>query len=116
MSLACPFVAPTAENEVLLWIGQSGRQYRLLPESFTDFQLRNGVVHVLISKRAVLWTGSAEDVVGDPQSRSFFRSAMAKKITVYRLEPTPEAEARVLVCWDILHGHSAEPLKLVEAH
>ena len=109
-----PFVpqAEGAEPEtgLVMWTGHTGRQYRLLPESVSGFQLLEGQVHVLVMGSEALWSGSAGDVVADPQSRARFRAAMAKDVAVYRIEPPPDEETRVMVAWDILKGHPAEPL------
>lgn len=115
MSFAPQLVAAETGNDVLLWIGKSGRQYRLLPESTTDFHLSDSRVHVLVSGQVALWAGSADDVVDDPQSRSRFRRALDGEVAVYRLEPTPEAESRPVVAWDIVNGGPAGLLKLVDA-
>lgn len=102
-------------SDVLLWIGQSGRHYRLLPESFPGFQLRDGLVHVLVSGSVALWAGSANDVVADPQSRSHFRKAMDGEVAVYRLEPTPDEKSRPIITWDIVNGRPGGPLELIDA-
>ncbi len=114
MSLAFKPLEPEMENDLLLWIGQSGRRYRLVPVSFSGFQLRDGEVHVLVAGSDALWAGSAGDVVADPLSRSRFRVAINRDVAVYRLEPTPEEDMRVMIAWDIANGHAAEPLKLVD--
>ena len=115
MSLACQLTESMIETDPLFWMGQSGRLYRLYPESLPGFQLRDGDVHVLVCGEDALWAGTASDVVADPQSRAHFRDAMAAEISVYRLEPTPDAEARAMIVWDIQHGHPSAPLKLVDA-
>jgi hypothetical protein len=114
MSIAQQLAVAETEPDVLLWIGQSGRQYRLLPESFPGFQLRDGLVHVLVSGATALWAGSADDVVADPQSRSRFRKAMGGEVAVYRLEPTPDEKSRPTIAWDIVNGRAGEPLALVD--
>lgn len=96
--------------DALVWIGHTGRHYRLLPESRTGFQLSEGAVHVLIAGSEALWSGSVEDIVADPQSRARFRAAMAGEVSVYRIEPPPESDRRAVVGWDILSGHPAESL------
>lgn len=96
--------------DTLLWIGHTGRQYRLLPESVTGFQLSEHDMHVLVAGENALWSGSAGDVVADPQSRAGFRAAMARAVAVYRIEPPPSEDMRSIVGWDIINGHPAEPL------
>ena len=113
MSLASQLPADVTENRTLLWIGRSGRQYRLLPESLSDFQLVDNVVHVLVTSARAHWAGSAADVVADPYSRTQFRRTMAGEVEVYRLEPTPDEGSRPLVSWDIVNGTPAAPLRLV---
>jgi hypothetical protein len=115
MSLAFQSVEPEMENDLLLWIGQSGQRYRLEPVSFSGFQLRDGEIHVLVAGTDALWAGSADDVVSDPLSRSRFRDAMVKDVAVYRLEPTPDEDMRIMIAWDIANGRPAAPLKLVDA-
>lgn len=110
MSFARTPFTPEIAQDALVWIGHTGRQYRLLPESVSGFQLSETAVHVLVVGGEALWSGSAADVVADPHSRSRFRTAMDRDVSVYRIEPTPEADARIGVSWDILHGHPAEPL------
>ena len=75
MSLARPVSVMQTDGSALLWIGQSGRHYRLVPDSSDRFQLRDGVLHVLIRRETALWAGSAGDIVADPHSRSGFRRA-----------------------------------------
>ena len=115
MSAAQKFAIMDTGSEVLPWTGQSGRQYRLLPESFSGFQLRDGTVHVLVSGMTALWAGSASDVVADPQSRARFRAAMESDVAVYRLEPTPDEDSRSTIAWDIVNGRMSDPFDLDEA-
>ncbi len=115
MSAARQIAMDETGSDALLWIGQSGRQYRLLPESFAGFRLSDSLVHVLVRDMSALWAGSAGDVVADPHSRLRFRQAMAEKVAVYRLEPTPDEDIRPIVAWDIVNGGPAGLLKLVDA-
>ncbi len=114
MSLARQIASNDADNGTLLWVGQSGRHYRLLPEGTDGFQLRDSHVHVLVAGERALWAGSERDVVSDPQSRSHFRKAMSAGVSVYRLEPTPDEDQRSIIAWDIVHGSPAGPLRLVD--
>lgn len=115
MSLARQIASNDADNGALLWVGQSGRHYRLLPEGSDGFQLRDACVHVLVAGEQALWAGSERDVVSDPQSRSHFRKAMSGSVVVYRLEPTPDEDQRSITAWDIVHGTPAGQLRLVDA-
>ena len=98
-----------------MWIGQSGRQYRLLPESLPGFQLGDTHVHVLVSGAKALWAGSADDVVADPQSRARFRQAMAERGRGLSARADAGRESRPIIAWDIVNGGPAGPLKLVDA-
>ena len=115
MSSTVPLSAPEAENGILDWTGQSGRHYRLVPDSLPGFQLSDSRVHVLVCGIEVLWAGSAGEVVNDPHSRSRFRAAMEREVAVYRLEPTPDEDLRAMVAWDIVNGvpTASVPLRLV---
>ena len=115
MSLARKIASNEADSGALLWVGQSGRHYRLLLEVSGGFQLRDACVHVLVAGDQALWAGSERDVVSDPQSRSHFRKAMSADVVAYRLEPTPDEDQRSIIAWDIVHGAPAGPLRLVDA-
>ena len=108
----CQLSPAEVEMSALLWTGQSGRHYHLLPDSLPGFQLNDKAVHVLVCGTEALWAGSAGDVVADPQSRARFRAAMDKDVAVYRLEPTPDEDIRVMVTWDLINGGPAEPVSL----
>ena len=115
MSFAVQLEASEAEKGILDWTGQSGRHYRLMPDSLPGFQLSDNHVHVLVCGDEAVWAGSAGEVVNDPHSRARFRAAMERDVVVYRLEPTPEADVRAMVAWDIVNGASSAsmPLRLV---
>ena len=115
MSPAVQLEASEAEKGILDWTGQSGRHYRLVPDSLPGFQLSDSQVHVLVCGDVAIWAGSAGEVVNDPHSRARFRAAMERDVVVYRLEPTPEEDVRAMVAWDIVNGVSTAsmPLRLV---
>jgi|SRR5690606_10862947 len=80
------------------WLGQSGRDYALSPESLDSFAMEEADLYMIAKGQNVLWVGSTDDLVADPTSRSRFRLALACATQVLRLT-TPED--RLATIWDL---------------
>jgi hypothetical protein len=105
-------MVPVLDRRVLLpafsrpvnWRGRSGRYYALAPERLEDFSLRTGELYLIARGTLVLWAGSGEDVIGDPQSRARFRLALATADRVFHVETGDDDLERMTVVWDLEGG------------
>jgi hypothetical protein len=101
-----------AMHQTLTWRGRSGRLYGMEPVSLETFILNTGELYVVALRELVLWVGSAEDLIGDYQSRSRFRLAMDCADRVFRVDVVTDAVERATVMWDLEGG---EPLAELSA-
>jgi hypothetical protein len=83
------------------WRGRSGRYYALSPERLDDFMLRSNELYLIARGTLVLWAGSAEDIIADPQSRARFRLALAAADRVFHVEASEDDIERMTVIWDL---------------
>jgi hypothetical protein len=83
------------------WRGRSGRFYALSPEPLEDFILRNNELYLIARGTLVLWAGSSEDVISDPQSRARFRLALTCADRVFHVEAGDDDVERMTVVWDL---------------
>jgi hypothetical protein len=83
------------------WRGRSGRFYALSPEPLEHFSLRTGELYLIARGTLVLWAGSSDDVIGDPQSRARFRLAIAAADRAFHVEASGDDVERMTVVWDL---------------
>ena len=83
------------------WRGRSGRYYALSPERLDDFMLRGNELYLIARGTLVLWAGSAQDIIADPQSRARFRLALAAADRVFHVETSQDDIERMTVIWDL---------------
>lgn len=94
------------------WRGRSGRVYSLAPESLERFALAPNNLYLIALRDLVLWVGSAEDLIGDYQSRARFRLALDCADRVLRIEDEADEVERLTIAWDLEGG---EPLLALSA-
>ena len=106
-----PFVEPRTMGRTgpvaLNWLGRSGQLYPLMPVSLAELSLSDDELTLLVRQGKVLWVGSAEDVVGDPQSRTRFRWALEAADAAFSLAAEPGTVERLILRWDL---EEAEPV------
>lgn len=83
------------------WRGRSGRFYALSPERLEDFSLRDNELYLIARGSLVLWAGSSEDVIGDPQSRARFRLALTCADRVFHVDAGEDDVERMTIVWDL---------------
>jgi hypothetical protein len=83
------------------WRGRSGRYYALTAERLDDFMLRGNELYLIARGTLVLWAGSAEDIIADPQSRARFRLALAAADRAFHVEASEDDIERMTVIWDL---------------
>lgn len=80
------------------WLGQSGRDYALVPESLSHFAMAEMALYVITKGAHVLWVGATEDLVADAMSRTRFRLALDCASHVFRLDAPQD---RLATIWDL---------------
>jgi hypothetical protein len=83
------------------WRGRSGKFYALSPERLDDFMLLGNELYLIARGTLVLWAGSSEDIIADPQSRARFRLALAAADRVFHVEASADDIERMTVVWDL---------------
>jgi len=83
------------------WRGRSGRYYALRPERLEDFILRSNELYLIALGSMVLWAGSSDEVINDPQSRARFRLALATADRAFHVEAGEDDVERMTVVWDL---------------
>jgi hypothetical protein len=83
------------------WRGRSGRFYALTPERLDDFMLEGNELYLIARGTLVLWVGSSDDIISDPQSRARFRLALAAADRVFHVEAGEDDIERMTVIWDL---------------
>jgi len=83
------------------WRGRSGKFYALSPERLDDFMLLGNELYLIARGTLVLWAGSSQDVISDPQSRARFRLALAAADRVFHVEAGNDDIERMTVVWDL---------------
>lgn len=83
------------------WRGRSGRFYALTAERLEDFVLLGDDLYLLARGTLVLWVGSGQDIIADPQSRAQFRLALAAADRAFHVEASDDDVERMTVVWDL---------------
>jgi hypothetical protein len=93
------------------WRGRSGRPYALDPLRLDSFRLVGDSLYLIAIGKHVLWVGSADELVADPQSRARFRLAMDCADRAYRIAGSFDPVARMTVVWDLEGAEPAPPAR-----
>jgi hypothetical protein len=96
----------------IAWRGRSGRLYPMMPVGLDRFILETGELYLVAIRDAVLWVGSADDLIGSHESRQRFRLAMDCADRVFRIEASADELERATIVWDLEGG---EPLSGISA-
>lgn len=93
-------------DAMVLWRGRSGRSYALRPLPLASFMLAPDRLYLVAIGSHVLWCGSGDDLVADPDSRARFRLAMDCADRAFEVDGAETPEIRMTVLWDL---ENAEP-------
>ena len=94
------------------WRGRSGRFYALTPERLDTFVLSTDALYLLARGTVPMWVGSAQDVIGDAQSRSRFRLALEAADRAFLVDTEGDDLSRMTTVWDL---EGAEPVSGLSA-
>ena len=97
----------SAHRHPVNWRGRSGRFYALEAERIEQFSFDGDALYLLALGPMPLWSGSAADVVADPDSRARLRLALDCADRVFRIPAVADPVSRMTIVWDL---EGAEPV------
>ncbi|KKB78325.1 hypothetical protein VW35_11870 [Devosia soli] len=101
---------PAGQQErMVLWLGLSGRTYKLESQNLRTFILNGADLYLIARGNTVLWVGCGLDLVSEPAIRLRFRNALRRADGVHRLQ-RPEADNERLSLIADLEGAVPVPL------
>jgi hypothetical protein len=89
------------KDALVVWRGRSGRSYALRPLALESFLLAPDRLYLVAIGSHVLWTGTGDDLVSDPESRARFRLAMDCADRAFEVDGADSPDARLTVLWDL---------------
>ncbi len=95
----------TAATGTVVWTGRSGTSYRLTPVAPANLHVTEDAIFLITALTAdgelVVWSGTAQSLIGDPSSRALFRAAMPRAHCAYRMPSPLDVTERETMLWDL---------------
>lgn len=88
--------------DALLWTGRSGRRYQMTLENETGAAMAPAKLYALEDDGVIGWAGTAEDLIGDQNSRQTFRRLSALGARLFSLTTPPDPLAAMTLAWDLV--------------
>lgn len=89
------------KDALVVWRGRSGRSYGLRPLALESFLLAPDHLYLVAIGNHVLWTGTGDDLVSDPDSRARFRLAMDCADRAFEVDGVDDPAVRLTTLWDL---------------